>query len=155
MICFGQPESLIADKQLRLGYSYCVGQVGSRFLRELRDNKKIMGIRCPTCNHVLVPPRATCAKCFSKLKEWVEVSDKGTLISYTIVNYQELYHPVKTPFVYGVIQLDGADTGLVHILGELDFKKLGIGMRVQAIFKEERKGDIRDIMYFKPLAHWR
>ena len=43
-------------------------------------------------------------------------------------------------------------TGLVHLLDEVDLEKLRIGIRVEAVFNEERVGDIRDIKYFKPLA---
>jgi hypothetical protein len=56
------------------------------------------------------------------------------------------------PIVYGIIQLDGADTGFVHMLGEVDPEQLRVGMRVQAVFKKEREGNILDIKYFKPLA---
>jgi hypothetical protein len=59
---------------------------------------------------------------------------------------------METPLVYGIIQLDGADTGFVHMLGEIEPEQLRIGMRVQAVFKEKRKASILDIKYFKPLA---
>jgi uncharacterized OB-fold protein len=59
---------------------------------------------------------------------------------------------MATPIVYGVIQLDGADTGFVHMLGEVDSEQLRIGMRVQAVFKEKREASILDIKYFKLLA---
>lgn len=42
--------------------------------------------------------------------------------------------------------------GLVHLLGEVDLEQLRIGMRLQAVFKEERVGSILDIKYFKPLG---
>jgi len=59
-------------------------------------------------------------------------------------------HITASPFVFGTIKLDGADTGIIHLLGEIDFEKIRIGMRVKAVFNEERKGDIRDIKYFRP-----
>jgi uncharacterized OB-fold protein len=37
-------------------------------------------------------------------------------------------------------------------LGEIDFRKIRIGMRVKAVFHEGRKGDIRDIKYFRPIS---
>ena len=128
-----------------------VGVIDRRFFAELRDSKKIMGIRCPTCNRVYVPPRISCKKCFSELKEWVEVSDKGTLLTYTIVYEPGFHQPMEPPYAIGIILLDGADTGLVHCLGEVAPEQLRIGMRVQAVFKEEREGNILDIKYFKPL----
>jgi uncharacterized OB-fold protein len=85
------------------------------------------------------------------MDEWVEVSNEGTLTAYTMVYQSEPSYPVKTPFAYGIIKLDGADTGFAHIIGELNSKDLRIGMRVQAVFKENRIGSILDIQYFKPI----
>jgi len=47
--------------------------------------------------------------------------------------------------------LDGADTGFVHMLGEVDFDRLEIGMRVQAVFNDERTASVLDIKHFKPI----
>ena len=132
-------------------YRYSAGTLGTRFLTELRDNQKIMGMRCSQCNQVYVPPRLTCFRCFSQLDEWVEVSGKGTVESYTVVNYPEPIHPMRAPFAYAIIKLDGADSGLNHVLGEVDLNKISIGMRVEAVFAEQRKGSILDIKYFKPI----
>jgi len=138
--------------QIYIPNTYSAGAVGSRFLIELRDNKRIMGIRCPTCNRVYVPARSVCKDCFAQLNEWVEVSDKGTLLTYTVCHQPNRVQPMEPPVVYGIIQLDGADNGFVHILGEVDSEQLRIGMRVQAVFKEKREASILDIKYFKLLA---
>ena len=79
------------------------------------------------------------------------MSDKGTLITYTVCHQPSRVQPVEPPIVYGIIQLDGADTGIVHMLGEVDLEQLRIGMRVQAVFKENRQASILDIKYFKPM----
>ena len=137
---------------IRIPNTYSAGAVGSRFLIEIRDNKKFLGTRCPACNRVYVPARSTCKYCFGQISEWVEVSDKGTLLTYTVDCQSNAMQPVEPPIIYGVIQLDGADTGLVHLLGEVDLEQLKIGMRLQAVFKEKRVGSILDIKYFKPVA---
>ena len=138
--------------QIYIPNRYSAGAVGSRFLIEIRDKKRITGTRCPTCNRVYVPARSICKDCFGQLDEWVEVSDKGTVLTYTVCNQPNPVQPVETPLVYGIIQLDRADTGFVHMLGEVDPEQLRIGMRVQAVFKEQREASILDIKYFKPLA---
>lgn len=137
--------------QIYIPNTYTAGGVGSQFLIALRDKKKIMGTRCPTCNRVYVPARSVCKDCFGQLDEWVEVSDKGTLLTYTVYPQSSRVQPVEPPIVYGIVQLDGADTGIVHMLGEVDLEQLRIGMRVQAVFKEKREASILDIRYFKPL----
>jgi uncharacterized OB-fold protein len=58
---------------------------------------------------------------------------------------------MKPPFAYGIILLDGASTGMVHFLGEVDFEEIKPGIRVEAVFKDERIGDILDIRYFRPV----
>ena len=144
-------EPLITEFPVFLGYTTYAGPIRSKFLTELRDNKKIMGTRCPTCNQVYVPAKPNCVKCQTTLDEWVNVSDKGTLVTYAVVRSPDPLYPKEAPFAYGIIQLDGADTGLVHFLGETDLDNIKTGMRVQAVFKEERTGSILDIDYFKPL----
>ena len=145
-------ELLVAKRDMRRVYRSAAGQAGTRFLKALRDDKKILGVRCKECNEVFIPPTSTCVKCFSRLDEWVELGSQGTVLSFTVVHSHEDYQPVQTPFVYAIIQLEGADTGLTHILGEIDdLEKIEIGMRVEAVFKAERNGHILDIEYFRPV----
>jgi len=147
-------QAHVVEGRFRLPYRNYAGKIGSRFLVELRDNQRIMGIKCPKCGIVYVPPKSVCPKCFSELGEWVEVSNKGTLETYTIVDYTYSpdYQPRDIPYAIGLIKLDGADTGLCHILGEVDLTKLKVGLRVQGVFKEKREGSILDIEYFKPIG---
>lgn len=139
--------------QVYIPNTYSAGAVGSRFLIELRDNARIMGTRCAQCHRVYVPARSICKDCFGKLKEWVEVSDKGTLLTYAVDQVSKPIQPVPPPIIYGIIQLDGAHTGFVHMLGEVGPEDIRVGMRVRAVFKpkEQRTASILDIKYFKPL----
>ncbi|OGO02693.1 MAG: hypothetical protein A2Y91_05015 [Chloroflexi bacterium RBG_13_54_8] len=146
-----QMGAFVVEGKIDLPATFSVGAVASRFFIEIRDNRRIMGLRCPECNRVYVPPRATCKRCFGQLSEWVEVSDKGTLLAYAIAYQPNPAQPVDTPIVYGIVQLDGADTGLVHLLSEVDFERLKVGLRLQTVFKEKRVGNILDIKYFRPL----
>jgi uncharacterized OB-fold protein len=55
-----------------------------------------------------------------------------------------------------VISIDGASPhhGFMHYFDEIDPKDLHIGMKVQAVWKNEkdRIGSITDIKYFKPIS---
>ncbi len=132
--------------------TYTAGATGSRFLIELRDNKRIIATRCPACQQVYVPARSICKHCYEQLTEWVQVSDVGTLQTYTVDGHTNGVQPLAPPIIYGIVLLDGATTGLVHMLSEVEFEKLAIGMRVKAVFAEERTASIMDIKYFKPLV---
>ena len=37
----------------------------------------------------------------------------------------------------------------MHFVDETDYTKFKIGQRVEAVFKEEREGDLGDIPYFR------
>jgi len=147
----GTVKPIIHSRTRRWKYTRYAGKTGSRFLIELRDNKRIMGTKCSVCGRVYVPARSFCYVCFKPIEQWVEVSNEGTLTAYTMVYQGEPPYPVKTPFAYGIIKLDGADTGMAHIVREVSPKDLKIGMRMQAVFKDKRTGSILDINYFKPV----
>lgn len=141
------------DQRIRAHSTYYAGRIGSRFYTELRDRKRILGSRCEECGKVYWPPRQTCGRCFSLLGEdrLVEIGPLGTLETYTTVRYSEPVHPRKAPFVYGIVRLDGADTGTAHFIGEADPGELRIGMRLEPVFEEDRKGNILDIRHFRPV----
>ena len=144
-------EPLVYESRIKVPYTWSVGEVGSRFLTELRDHKKIFGTRCPKCNTIYLPPKKTCGQCFLNLQEWIEVGPQGTLITHTVVHYDSPVIPRKPPFAYGIILLDKASTGLIHFIDEVKFEEIKTGMKVEPVFKEERTGDIMDIRYFRPV----
>jgi uncharacterized OB-fold protein len=148
----GSTGTLAYPSRIRLPYTWHVGKVGSRFYQEIKDNCKIWGIKCTKCEWVFVPPRETCPRCYCDMREWVELSDTGTLLTYTVTRYSVPgIQPQKPPFALGIIKLDGASSGLVHLLGEVSLNDISVGMRVKAVFREARRGDYLDINYFKPI----
>ena len=145
-------EVLLAERDFDSIFSYTAGAVRSRFLTELRDNQKIVGTRCHKCNMVWVPARSTCIRCFTALSDFEQVSDTGEIQSFCVVNRSQPFYPADPPFAYGIIQLEGADTHLVHMIGGINADQVKTGMKVKAVFKKERTGSILDIAYFKPVA---
>ena len=133
-------------------YKYSVGPEGSRFLAEIRDNKRFMGTKCPKCGKVYTPARKLCGPCFTTMDEWVELPDTGTLMAFAVVNMYfidpKTGEPAQVPYAYGYIKLDGADTTISVLLDELDESKLQRGMKMKAVFNEERVGLLTDIKYF-------
>jgi uncharacterized OB-fold protein len=138
-------------QRIRANSLYYAGKMGSLFYVNLRDQEVIVGAKCPKCNKVFWPPRSTCGLCFSELTEVVKIGPLGTVETFTLVTYSEPMHSRQAPFVFGVIKLDGADTGITHFIDETEYEKIHIGMRVQSVFAKERKGNILDILYFKPI----
>ncbi len=134
-------------------FDYAVGMHGSKFFTELRDNKKLVGVRCPKCKMVYIPPRGVCGPCFEEMNEFVEVGPGGVIGTYTILRFAfidpETGAQKPVPYGYGFIKLDGADTLFQHYIDIEDERKIKVGARVEAVFADERKGTIRDILYFR------
>lgn len=138
--------------KMALPNQYFAGRVGSTFIIALRDEHKILGVRCEKCNKVFVPPREYCEKCLSKLDEsWVECSNEGVITNYTVVNYNDKHLPRRAPYILALIKVDGADTPFPHIVEGVDAEDVKVGMKVKAVFAEETTNTIRDLDHFEPL----
>lgn len=144
-------EKKVFRGKIKLTYKHVGGAYVERFFREIGKNQKIMGVKCPKCGKVYVPPKMVCFECFEKMEEWVEVGNQGTVKGFTVVTHSTPVMPLKPPFAYAIITLDGANTDLVHIIKESDPQKLKIGMRVEAVIKEKPRKRMLDIEYFRPI----
>lgn len=134
---------------VNLNFSYAAGEAASRFLTALRDEQRIYGTRCPACARVLVPARSFCPRCFVDTTDWIEVGPMGTLVA--IASAPPPPRSPAPPLPIGLIRLDGADTNFVHLLGETSIERVTPGMRVEAVFAQERSGSILDIAYFRSI----
>ena len=149
---FDTTDCFTVEGKLALPYSYFAGKVGSKFLITIRDEKKIMGIKCNTCNKVFVPPRQTCDLCMEDIRDnWVDVQNVGEVLNYTVIRYQDRHLPKKPPYILALIKLDGADTSLVHVVEGVDVSEVKTGLRVQAVFADETTNTIMDIDHFEPV----
>ncbi len=139
----------------QITYHYSAGAIASRFFYEIQKNKKFYGTKCPKCSKVYIPPRILCPECYEEMTEWVEVGPKGTVIGCTAVNHSfpdPLTGKVrKTPYGFGLIRLDGCATNWLFFLEESNYEKMKPGMRVEAVFAEERVGNLTDILHFRTI----
>lgn len=138
-------------------YRWSAGKYLSKLYREMRDSKKLVTNRCPKCKELLWPPQMVCGRCKVRAgDDWVELSDKGTVAGYTYLVYP-LWDPhagkrVGEDHPYATILLDDG-MYMVSRLEEQDKEKLKVGMRVQAVWREEGRGRglDEDILYFRTI----
>ena len=155
----GQEKVFEIKWKTDLPYRSSIGKLAVKFFEELKKNKKIMGSKCSKCGKVNFPPRAVCADCLVEMTidDMVELSPKGTLEGFTVVNYP--FTDPNTggmrpfPYGYALFKLDGADTYTMHFINETDYTKLKVGQRVEAVFKEKREGNIGDILYYRVIEN--
>ncbi len=147
-------EPLVIRGTPELRYRHAAGRYGSIFLRGLREGK-ILASRCEECDRTLVPPRIACTGCFGEMTEIVEIPPRGTLMSWTVVTFPFIdpftgvQRPI--PYGYGMIRFEGTTNTFQYFLSEKDPSRLRVGATVEAVFRDERKGEIADLVHFRPL----
>ena len=136
---------------IRLHYQYTAGLTHSLFLRGFAEGK-ILGRRCPQCRKVYVPARGTCPICVSPMEEQVELSHKGTITKFCIVNLPFAGRHIEIPYVSASVLLDGADVPIFHLVQEIPYAEIRIGMRVEAVWAEpgDMRPSLETIKHFRP-----
>lgn len=149
-----KPELIVSRQILAIPQRFPTGPVMGRFLTELRDNKRIMAVRAPG-GRCLLPPREVDAMSMREATEWVEVGPGGYVRDFDVVYYASP-DPLSgetrdVPYIIAWIVLDGAgdDAPLWHLLDAPDPAKVHKGLRVCAVFNEERSGCMEDIKHFE------
>jgi hypothetical protein len=144
-----EPQPLSGQHVLAYTYKRSVGPVLGRFFTSLRE-RRIEGVRtragrvlCPPLEHDPDTGEATSDR-------WVEVGPGGAVRSWAWVAEPREQHPLSRPFAFALIQLDGADTALLHAVDAGDAARMRTGMRVRARFAAETTGRIQDIACFEP-----
>ena len=101
------------------------------------EQKKLMGGKCKKCGTTHLPPRSLCQKCLSKEMEWVELPQKGKLLTYTIIHVAPHQFQKMTPYAVGIIQLDDGlkVPGMIKHVNPEDIK---IGMELSVKFNSKK-----------------
>ena len=133
-----------------INYHWSVGLFMDRFYEGL-INQKIMGIKCPKCGKVYVPPRAVCGPCWQKLSDWKEISDQGVVENFTVAHVDIREKDLKEPRIIGLIRLEGADTCMPGEIKGVAPDKMKTGLKVKAVWADERKGRVKDISHYAPV----
>jgi hypothetical protein len=148
-------ELIVSRQVLSIPQRFSTGPVMGRFLRELRDNQRIMANKCPQCGRHQLPPREVCALCHVEATEWEELGPEGTIRDFDIVYYSSpdplTGETRETPYVLCWAELDRTqgDAPLWHLLDAPDLSKVRRGLRVRVVFAEERNGTMADIKHFE------
>jgi uncharacterized OB-fold protein len=74
---------------------------------DLLEEGKVEGTVCKDCNAKFFPPRADCAKCFSKNMDWFEMPKKGKLETFTTAYYAPFGFEADPPYAMGVVDFGG------------------------------------------------
>jgi uncharacterized OB-fold protein len=144
------PVTMITSP-VRLRYTHTAAPGESAFLRGLLEGR-LIGQRCPECRQVYIPPRRSCPADGVPCTDEVELSDKGTVTTFCIVNFPYPGQQIAPPFVAGSVLLDGADIAFQHLVLGCEPDEVRMGMRVRAVWKprDEWGMTLQNISHFEP-----
>jgi len=95
--------------------------------------KKLMGAKCNKCGNILVPPRPICPKCFSNNLSWIQLENRGKLLTYTVIHVAPGMFQQMVPYAMGIIELKNG-VRLPGIIQGVKHEDLKIGMELEVDF---------------------
>ncbi|MFM7070058.1 MAG: Zn-ribbon domain-containing OB-fold protein [Actinomycetes bacterium] len=141
-------DLLHAPLTIEYGFNRTTGPVVGAFLTGLREGV-ILGIR-GVDGRVVCPPVEYDPSTGAPLTEMVEVGTEGTVTSWSWVPTDREGQVLPAPYALALVQLDGADTAMLHAVDVAASSEMSTGMRVQVRWADERQGLITDIACFEP-----
>ena len=141
----------VMNSPVVLSYDFSAGNATSRFLREMK-NGRVVGQRSPITGKIIIPPRGADPETGTPTSHDEELSQRGTVISFTIVHLPIPGNPIQPPYVIANMVLDGSDQSFIHLVSECDNESIQMGTRVEAVWKDESEWDysFENIKYFRP-----
>lgn len=67
---------------------------------------RLMGVKCNKCGRLLVPPRMLCPDCYSSSFQWIQLSGRGKLQTYSVVHIASKAFASQAPYTIGIVELE-------------------------------------------------
>jgi uncharacterized OB-fold protein len=67
---------------------------------------KLLGLKCKACGNITVPPKMTCQECAGTDLDPVELSKRGKIVTFTVVNVAPEGRQNEVPYIIALVKLD-------------------------------------------------
>ncbi len=92
--------------------------------------------KCQECGHYRYPPGETCPSCLSDKLEWVKVSGRGSVYTWTV--FHQAYHPAykdDIPYAVVVVELEEGPRMITNLMN-CRIEDIKMGMPVEVVFDD-------------------
>ena len=92
--------------------------------------------KCQECGHYRYPPGETCPSCLSDKLEWVKVSGRGSVYTWTV--FHQAYHPAykdDIPYAVVVVELEEGPRMITNLM-DCRIEDIKVGMPVEVVFDD-------------------
>jgi uncharacterized OB-fold protein len=109
--------------------------------------------RCVACAALRMPPSPFCPRCRSQQVEWLELSGRGTVYSFTIARHALIPELADClPYVVAVVDLEGAPgVRLVANVVDTEVEDVHVGMPLEVVW-EDVEGTPVSVYRFSPVG---
>jgi len=99
---------------------------------------KLLGLKCKGCGSITVPPKMTCQECGGTDLDIAELSKKGKIATFTVVNVAPEGRQNEVPYIIALVELDEGPWIMGNLIGidpagvamDLIDRKVKVGSRV-------------------------
>ncbi|MFQ5712238.1 MAG: Zn-ribbon domain-containing OB-fold protein [Candidatus Geothermarchaeales archaeon] len=89
--------------------------------------RRLMGGKCKNCGAIHIPPRVMCNRCYSTDYEWMPLSGRGRLVTYTVLHVVPQRFASLAPYAFGVVRLEEG-VNIAGMIRGVEFGDLKVGM---------------------------
>jgi uncharacterized OB-fold protein len=119
----------------------------AKYWREIPSRYRMEAGRCIECQMISFPKRLICPECGSREFETINLSGKGSLVTYTITRVAPVGFADQVPYAVGIVELDEGIRIMAQIT-DCELDKLKTGNRLIAKFRRiNEDGNTGVIMY--------
>jgi hypothetical protein len=109
--------------------SFTAATKTAKFVDFLAEGK-IKGTVCKHCGARFFPPRADCAKCFSKNMDWFDMPRKGKLETFTTAYYAPVGFEGDPPYTMAVVNFGDGLKLFARTAKDINPEEIRVGMEV-------------------------
>ncbi|RLI05259.1 transcriptional regulator [Candidatus Bathyarchaeota archaeon] len=119
-----------------------------KYWREIKYRYRLIGSRCLQCGKIFFPHRAVCRVCGSRKLEDYKLSEKGEVLSFTVIRRNSPSSFEKNvPYIVGLIKLENGITLLSQIV-DCSIEEVSIGMPVELTFRKIKEAGKEGIIEY-------
>lgn len=114
----------------------------------------LLASRCNSCKRTFFPKRKYCGECGSPDVEVINLSDRGKVFSFTMVDRKSAFTIIEPPYMEAEVEMPEG-VSVFTILDKCDPQTVNFGMEVEVYVdkvKEDEQGNDIIAYKFKPVA---
>ncbi len=106
-----------------------------KYWREIPQRYRLEALKCKNCGYIAFPPREICPECRNTDFEKTVLSDKGKIISYTVIRVAPKQFSFQSPYPVAIIELEGGGRITAQI-ADANPEDVKIGAKVRIVFRK-------------------